>query len=95
VVTFDLYISWSAGTGTGDLRIAGLPFTSKSGDAYGFVSIGDFNNVTLIALNVATARTNPNSTQIVFNQYPVGGGAVNPVAYDAAGYIVLGGSYFV
>lgn len=95
VVHFDIYLSWSAGTGTGNLLISGLPFTSKSGDSYGEVSIGDFNNVTLIALNVATARTNPSSTQIIFNQYPTGGGAVNAVAYDAAGYVVLGGFYFV
>jgi hypothetical protein len=95
VVHFDIYISWSAGTGTGNLLISGLPFTSKSGDSYGEVSIGDFNNVTLIALNVATARTNPSSTQIVFNQYPTGGGAVNLVGYDGGGYVVLGGFYFV
>jgi hypothetical protein len=33
-VHVDIYISWSAMTGTGDLRIGGLPFTSSSASNY-------------------------------------------------------------
>jgi len=95
LVTISFYIAWSSGTGTGDLRIAGLPFTTANSNDIGALTLGYVSNLTLTALNYATSRVAVNSTQIIFEQTPVGGGAVSVIAYDATAELVVSGSYFV
>jgi hypothetical protein len=95
LVTISFYIAWSSGTGTGDLRIAGLPFTTANSNDIGALALGYVSNLTLTALNYATSRVAVNSTQIIFEQTPVGGGAVSVIAYDATAELVVSGSYFV
>ena len=85
-------MSWNSGTGTGDLRIVGLPFTNVSNNMAG--TIGFIENITLIALNYATTYVPPSSTRFDFVQSPVGGGAVSNVTYDAAGRLIVSATYF-
>jgi len=94
-VTYNLYIDWASGTGTGNLRVDGLPFTSVNINVYPSSAIGETGGVTLGANGIMTARVNPNSTQIFISQYPAGGGSAASVTYDSAGYLVLAGTYYV
>ena len=90
---FALELIWSSGTGTGGLRIAGLPFTCGANNCA--VSIGDIENVALTALYTAGAYVAASSTVIVIREFAVGGGGNNPVNYDAAGTLRIGGCYYI
>jgi hypothetical protein len=83
VVNFSAYLGWSGGTGTGNLWVAGLPFTPSTGSTFPACSLHT-NNLALNASNVATAYVENSSGRINFYQYPVGGGGSAQVAYDAA-----------
>jgi hypothetical protein len=82
-------IEWSAHTGTGNMYINGLPFTSSVSAG---VSIGQFANITLTAGNVLYAAVYGDST-VRFWESPTGGGAGGYVQVDTAGYLMLGFSY--
>ena len=94
-VYVEVAISWSGGTGTGNLTITGLPFTSANGGTVSAMSIALADFVALTAANVMTAFVPSNTTRIEAWQYPTGGGAANNVAYDAGGALYLSGSYTV
>ena len=95
MVYFETYLNWSSGTGSGALRITGLPFTSSSSSTFPSITISFFDGVTLTALNIPMAYMANNSTDIIFNQCPVGGGGNTSITYDAAGAIQLSGCYTV
>lgn len=95
LVYVESYLSWSSGTGTGDLRVAGLPFTSANSSTYPSFYIGYTNNLALTANNLATAYADNNATTIYIDQYPVGGGGGNRVPYDANASLIISGSYTV
>jgi hypothetical protein len=93
-VHFQIIISWSAGTGTGNLALSGLPFTA--GSSYYSVSLGRIDALALTALNIATAYVEDATTKIIFAQTPVGGGAASQVPYDAnVDTIFVSGTYFI
>jgi hypothetical protein len=93
-VNFQIIISWSAGTGTGNLALGGLPFTA--GGSFYSVSLGRVDALALTALNIATAYVSSSSTQIIFAQTPVGGGAASAVPYDAnVDALFVSGTYIV
>ena len=94
MVYFSIYLGYSGGTGTGDLRIAGLPFTIASGEIPSF-SIGTFLNVALTALNVPCTSGVGNSTEVRFDQLPTGGGTQTAVPYDGSAVIAISGCYQV
>jgi hypothetical protein len=95
-VFVEIYLNWSAGTGTGDLAIASLPFTVYGGIAYfPSATIGRTNNIAWTAGSIPCANFSPGTTQILFFQQPSGGGAVAAIPYDAAGYIMVSGTYTV
>ena len=87
---FDLY--WSAHTGTGDMNVAGLPFTVNvhAGIAPGYVS-----DITLTALNILQSLCIDGTTNIGLRQTPVGGGSITSVALDTSGRLMISGTYFV
>jgi hypothetical protein len=94
-VYFNIYLVWTAHTGTGNMSVAGLPFTS-------IATAGTFNalstwyqNITMTALNLLTAYVNVNATIVSLSQTPVGGGAATAVAMDTAGSLLLTGHYEV
>jgi hypothetical protein len=94
LVTFQIDLDWNSGTGTGNLAFAGLPFTSSSAINTG-VPANFVSNIALTALNYLQGWLPGSSTSITAMQSPVGGGAVSNVAYDAAGSVMLSGSYIV
>jgi len=93
-VAISLYIAWSGGTGTGILRISGLPFTSAA-SRYQSITIGQLENVTKTVSTTVAAQINPSTTYIQFIEIPSIGGANGGLTYDAAGNIFVSGVYFV
>jgi hypothetical protein len=94
MVYFQFELSWNSGTGTGFLRIDGLPFTCGASNCS--VSIGDIENVVITSLYIAGgAYVGASSTQVILREFQVGGGGNEPIAYDAAGTLRVGGCYFV
>jgi hypothetical protein len=94
MVYVSIYLSYSGGTGTGDLRIAGLPFTIAAADVPSF-SIGAMSDIVLTALNVPVVSGVQSATQLSIQQLPVGGGTQTSVTYDGTGVIVMSGFYQV
>lgn len=95
-VHFEIYIVWSAGTGTGDIRIAGLPFVIfNPASTYTFpaFTIADAN-IPLSANTILAAEGQPGTQEIALVEIPVGGGSRDSVAYNASGSIVISGTYF-
>jgi hypothetical protein len=96
VVTFVIAINYSAGTGTGNLQLTGLPFTSLNDSSlFQSVNIGPFSNLTTPASTIPTGVILPNTKTIAFYSSVVGGGAMALLAYDAAAELYISGSYFV
>ena len=96
LVTVQVYLGWSAHTGTGNMRFGNFPFTtsSDSGSNNG-VSFGYVNNIALSASNVLTSLTSPGNSYVDAYQYPVGGGASTAVPIDTAGDVIFTASYRV
>ena len=95
-VIFSAYIAWSAHTGTGNMRISGLPFTiANSSTNYSAVAVYLDASTALSALNVLQIRTTINSTGLFPSQTPVGGGATSQVPLPASGGFMLSGQYYV
>ena len=93
-VLFDIVIAWSAHTGTGNMRIAGLPYTPNTA-VFNSCAIGQFNNISLTAGTYASASVRDDATEIQFLELVVGGGASGVVAMDGSGGIQISGSYEV
>ena len=94
-VYFTAYIVWTAHTGTGNMRVSALPFTSNTTTGnFNAVSIWA-NNLTLTASNYLQAYVAVNSTQVVLDQYPVGGGSQSSVVLDTAATLIVSGQYEV
>lgn len=94
-VFVEAYISWSAGTGTGPLSIGNLPFTVSLASTYPAVTIGLIDGVAYTAGALPTAYFEPNTKRISFAQTPSGGGTANTIPYDAAGALMISGTYTV
>lgn len=89
----DIYVNYSAGTGTGNMLITGLPFTSAS---YACASVPYTQNIaTGAASTYPMAITTPGSSAITLFREPVAGGAASPHPYDAAGEVLLSINYQV
>jgi len=95
VVHISLYLGWSGGTGTGNLKISGLPFTPVTDTTFPALSIGVANALALTASNYPTCYVHNSLPEIYFIQQPVGGGASSSVAYDAAvSELMVSGFYY-
>ena len=94
LVTAEIYIVWTAHTGTGNLKIGGLPFTANA-SYYSGATIGLASNITLSASNTISAFNQINATYINIIQSPVGGGTFSDVPMDVAGTMVLSCTYSV
>jgi hypothetical protein len=94
-VFFNLNLNWSAHTGSGDMSISGLPFTSNSTSNNASSLSSWVNNLTLSALNILTPIVNTNSASVSFFQTPVGGGAVGLVTLDTSAQVIISGHYEV
>lgn len=88
-------LQWSGHTGTGDMQIVGLPFTSTNiVNIFPAVTFGFVNNISLTASNLLSGFVVYNDTKIYFYQTPVGGGAVSTVPVDAEGDIIFSATYY-
>lgn len=93
LVFFKGLLVWTAHTGTGAMRLGGLPFTAAS-DLNVPISVHNLNNIALTASNVLTAAVLGGTQQIQLGQSPAGGGAFASVPIDTAGSIAFAGFYF-
>jgi hypothetical protein len=91
LVHISLNLTWSSGTGTGSLKVTGLPFVPG---ALGALAIAYVENIVLSANNYASANVHTNNNIFIL-QTPTGGGVIANVAYDAAGTLIMAGSYSV
>ena len=91
VVYYTFLAAWIGGTGTGNLRISGLPFNASSASNSGSMYL---NDISLAANNYVT-NCYADQGSIVFVQGPIGGGSVSQVGYDAAGSAWGAGFYYV
>jgi hypothetical protein len=95
LVTCQIYLNWTAHTGTGDMRIGGLPFaTASAAGIYYAASIGFVNNIALTAGYLITGYALDNSSTVIsLQQYPTGGGASITIPMDVAGSLIVAISY--
>ena len=94
LVTVDVYVAWYAHTGTGNMQIAGLPFTTSS-SPYSSVSFGYLSGIALTAGNTMIGFTQLSDTKIELWQTPTGGGTSTVVPVDTAGDIICSVTYTV
>ena len=91
MVQFECAVEYSAGTGTGNLRVSGLPFTVV-GNSFAPTTC-NLESITLSANNYASPYVQSGDTYILMSQNPIGGGSRSAIAYDAAGGILVAGTY--
>jgi hypothetical protein len=91
MVQFECAVEYSSGTGTGNLRVSGLPFTCQ-GNSFPPTTC-NLDSITLSANNYASPYVQSGDTYILMSQNPTGGGSRTAIAYDAAGGILVAGTY--
>jgi hypothetical protein len=94
-VMFNLFLDWSAHTGTGNMRISGLPFTSNA-------TSGNLSAVSIVPSGVALTANNimyglvpTANVQVILYQALVGGGTINTVPLDTVASLYVSGHYEV
>ena len=95
MVTIQIQLSYSSGNGSGTaMYVKGLPFTSSS-SLIQSLAIAFTSNISIPSSRFVRANIGTNSDFIRLFTSEVGGGAANDLAYDGAGDIAIGGTYFV
>jgi hypothetical protein len=92
-VQYNLVVLWTAHTGTGNLRVAGLPFTSQTTNNNLHPAAIFSNNLTTPANHYPVANVSANSTLIVLNSVATGGSALTVLAMDTAATLYISGHY--
>lgn len=93
VVHFKLIVTITGHTGTGNIRVDGLPFVAaNTGNTP--VHIGQVDNMTTPAGTIPLAEVVANTTQIRILSLATGGGVSAGVAMDTAFTLAIAGSYF-
>lgn len=93
VVTFSVDINWTAHTGTGNMAIAGLPFTAAPISFQRYPNSNYNQNISLSANNYMVTYVSDNSTRVTLAQLPTGGGAPSQVPMDTSGEMFVAGLY--
>jgi hypothetical protein len=92
LVYISIELTWSSGTGTGSLKLTGLPFAPTN---FGSLALAYADGLALTAGTYCTLHVHTNNN-IFLVQNVVGGGVVTNVAYDAAvTQFYASGSYLV
>jgi hypothetical protein len=94
LVALNTYVSWNSGTGTGNLRMSGLPFAEAGGAVYPAVCLSEFDSITMTSLYFPSAYVGNGLSSITFEQAPTGGGNTIAVPYDGAGQAIISVTYF-
>ena len=89
-VDFTLRVTWTAHTGSGNMRVAGLPFASKS--ISGYAPSCSIYPVNLTYSGTLAAIVNTGASTIELRSASSGAGAT-PVALDTSGTLTISGSY--
>jgi hypothetical protein len=93
-VTLHLTLTWTAHTGTGNMRISGLPFTVGSYLSAG--SVGLCDAISLTASNSLAVYSLTAEARLALVQNPTGGGTAAGVPMDtSAGPLVISITYTV
>ncbi len=92
-VFFDLFLSWTAHTGTGSLEINGLPFTVQNTTNMNRNYSAIFSGVALTAGSIGAAFSSPNTTTVALRQMPTGGGSVATIPMDTSAQISISGCF--
>jgi hypothetical protein len=96
LVTCNVWLQWTAHTGTGFLQFGGLPFNSANTTGnYSGCSIGYQSQITSSANTVIYLLQELNSNIISVTATPVAGGTYGLVSMDNAGEIAFTVSYYV
>lgn len=94
-VTFQLYLVWTAHTGTGNLRVSGLPYTSSSQtNSHSAITLR-YDDIVTSAGAIITGYVNPNSTQVILNQAAPTANNATGIPMDTAGGVMIAGHYYV
>jgi hypothetical protein len=93
-VTVQYYVQWESGTGTGNLILTGLPFTSRNESGFYYAGTLSYANVLRTANATPAPNIYHNATQIEFLQIPTTDGDSTNIAYDAAGRLMGMHTYF-
>jgi hypothetical protein len=92
-ITCWIYLNWTAHTGTGDLRVSGLPVAVN---ASGWTAASLRNaNIALTAGNVMQAYTGIGLSVVVLEQYTPLTGAPSAIPMDTSGSLVMTLTYDV
>lgn len=90
-----IYLSWTAATGTGNAIITGLPFTARNvTNLYGVPALL-YNAITYAAGNGIQMLLRYNTTQIELYNAPASNTAVAAIAVEAAGELLLTFTYWI
>jgi len=96
LVTVQVYMNITAHTGTGNINLTGLPFTSSAtAGHYGSVTVGYLENCTVPATSQVLAFINPNTNYVGLYTIPSAGGAMVPVGMDTSFSIMYSATYRV
>lgn len=94
VVHIQIALIWTAHTGTGNMRVEGLPFTHRTG--LSAIPLSLFHTgLTLAANSVAQLQLITGTTRIEVKQVVTGGGTIADVTIDTAAEIRISGTYLV
>lgn len=96
LVHVQIIVSWSAHTGTGNIQISGLPFSTQVG-TYGFAAFSVIYSGLVVGsgLQLGASFETDNSTTIRLYACDPAGGAIASVAMDTAvTRLVISGTYF-
>jgi hypothetical protein len=92
-VFFQIYLEWTAHTGTGNIQINGLPITSANNtNAFSAVSVY-LGSISFTDVFIQ-AYIGPNATTVTLSESTTGG-AVTGITMDTAGNITVSGHYEV
>lgn len=90
LVTFTLSVFWTAHTGSGFLKVAGLPFAAES---YTALSMHPLNGLPAGAGKMVVSWLAIGSSTIDISTYDLTSGAVSDLVLDTAANIIISGSY--
>jgi hypothetical protein len=92
-VQYNLLVLWTAHTGTGNLRVAGLPFTSQSTGNNLHPAALYSSNLTTPANHYPAATVANNTTTISVYSIATGGSTLALLAMDTAATLYISGHY--
>ena len=96
LVNFQFRVAWTAHTGTGSMRIDGLPFLAQNTtNLYGVATIGYADDITSYTAAATPMAIVPGNTdEVRLYEMPSGGGAIANIAMTTIGDFIIGGSYY-